>query len=237
MKNTFGKLFLIPTIIGENSHAELPTYNQDVLNKIDVFIVEEIRTARRFLVANNCKHLIDKCIFHEFNEHSENHNISQILLPALDGKNIGLMSEAGLPCIADPGEDIVLEAHRMNITVVPLVGPSSIFLALMASGLNGEKFIFHGYLPVEPLSRDKFLISISNDAVKNKTSQIFIETPYRNQKMFEAILSKCKDDIFLCIAYNLMTSKQSITTKRISDWKKSKIDFNKIPAIFIIGSE
>ncbi len=237
MNKPNGKLFLIPTPIGDNIQSELPTTNNEILQKIEVFIVEELRTARRFLVANNCKHLIDECVFHEFNEHSDHQNISEILQLALNGKNIGLMSEAGLPCIADPGEEIVLEAHRMNIPVIPLVGPSSIFMALMASGLNGEKFIFHGYLPVEPSNRNKFVTSIAQDAIKNKTSQIFIETPYRNHKMFDAILSNCKEEVMLCIAYNLMTSKQSIMTKKITDWKKTKIDFNKIPAIFIIGSE
>ncbi len=237
MNKPIGKLYLIPTPIGENPDHELPAFNREVLTKINVFIVEEIRTARRFLVANQCKHLIDECEFFEFNEHSNRQNIPDFLKPAIQGKNIGLMSEAGLPCIADPGEEIVLEAQRMNIQVVPLVGPSSIFLALMASGLNGESFIFHGYLPIEPYSRNKFLSSISMDAIKTKASHIFIETPYRNAKMFEAILSSCKEDVLLCIAINIMTRKQSIITKTVADWKKTKIDFNKIPAIFIIGSE
>lgn len=230
-----GKLYLIPTPIGDDIDKELPLINKEILKKIDVFIVEEIRTARRFLVANDCKYLIEQSIFHEFNEHSDKINIQDFLLPALNGKNIGLMSEAGLPCIADPGEEIVLEAHRMNIEVIPLVGASSIFLALMASGLNGEAFTFHGYLPIEPSNRNKFLTTICNDIQKTKHTHIFIETPYRNIKMLEAITSSCKDEILCCVAYNLFTSKQTITTKPIKDWKKSKPDINKVPAIFLLG--
>lgn len=237
MTKPSGKLFLIPTPIGEDIDKELPLINKEILKKIDVFIVEEIRTARRFLVANDCKYLIEQSIFHEFNEHSDHTNIHDFLIPALAGKNIGLMSEAGLPCIADPGEEIVLEAHRMNIEVIPLVGASSIFLALMASGLNGESFMFHGYLPVEQASRNKMLSSITIDIVKSKTTHIFIETPYRNVKMLEAITSSCKDEILCCIAYNIFTSKQTITTKPIKDWKKSKPDINKVPAIFLLGRE
>lgn len=235
MNINYGKLYLIPTPIGNSAKKEIPDYNIEILKSISIFIVEEIRTARRFLVANNCKDLIETSIFHIYNEHSNKQSFAELLMPIYKGENIGILSEAGLPCIADPGEEIVLEAHLMNIQIVPLVGPSSVFLALMASGLNGESFKFHGYLPIEKNEKERRISNISSDILKTKTSHIFIEAPYRNDKMLESILKSCHNDIHLCIAANIMNDNQYIKTKSIRDWKKTKVELHKIPTIFIIG--
>jgi 16S rRNA (cytidine1402-2'-O)-methyltransferase len=235
MTKQHGKLYLIPTPIGTSAVREIPLYNINVLKTISIFIVEELRTARRFLAANDCKELIDKSIFIIHNEHSEKQSYSEILAPIFDGKNIGILSEAGMPCIADPGEEIVSEAHNLNIDIIPLVGPSSILLALVASGLNGESFKFHGYLPIDKFEKEKTISNITNDIQKTKTSHIFIETPYRNNHLIESILKVSPNNLKLCIAANILGESQSIKTKSIHDWKKIKFDYHKIPTIFILG--
>lgn len=214
----------------------LPAGNRAVLDTLDCFVVENIRTARRFLARSGISRTIDELTFTELNEHTRPEEVEALLLPVLKAeKSIGVMSEAGLPCIADPGALLVAAAHRHQIEVVPLVGPSSITLALMASGANGQSFAFNGYLPVKQPDRGKAIRRFEARAHAEGQSQIFIEAPYRNVKLFEDILSACAPQTMLCIACDLLEPGQLIASRTVAQWKKSGTpDFNKRPAIFIL---
>ncbi len=232
-----GFLLLIPTPLGDtNIGACLPANCSDRILPLRVFIVEEIRTARRFLRKIGYQIPFDTVTFLELNEHTPQQEITSYLDAALQGENIGLLSEAGLPCVADPGNKAVALAHQMGITVKPLVGPSSLMLALMASGLNGQNFTFHGYLPVKPPERAKALKALEFNAQTKRQTQIFIETPYRNQALLETILSTCQQNTLLCIACDLTIETEFIKTQPVAAWKKSKENFNKRPAVFLIGN-
>ena len=167
-------------------------------------------------------------------EHTHIKEYEKLLVPILQGSDIGLLSEAGAPAVADPGAGLVRLAHQKNIRVVPLVGPSSILLALMSSGLNGQRFIFHGYLPVESNRRDKKIVELEKDSIAGDQTQIFIETPYRNQKLLESILFICRDDTALCIACNLTLANEFISTRTVSVWKHALPDIHNKPAIFLL---
>jgi 16S rRNA (cytidine1402-2'-O)-methyltransferase len=231
-----GNLYLIPTPLGETGfEAGLPSYNLQILCKIDTFIVEELRTARRFLRKAGYEKDFETVTFYLLNEHTPDFEAENMLVKLLSGKHIGLLSEAGLPCIADPGNIIVRLAHSKGIRVVPLVGPSSIMLALMGSGLNGQNFVFHGYLPVKPDERSRALRELDHSAIKNKQTQIFIETPYRNLQMLESIIKNCNPSLVLCIAVDLTLETEWIRSLPISEWKKQKPDLHKRPAVFLLG--
>ena len=229
-----GKIFLIPTSLGETSLKKvLPEDVFETINKIDHFIVENERTARRFLIKAGINKQIDELQFYLLNKHSRKEEISNYILVAKKGHSIGIISEAGVPGIADPGAEIVKIAHENNIDVVPLVGPSSILLALMASGLNGQNFAFNGYLPVKE-TKVKEIIRLEQRAKKEKQSQIFIEAPYRNMQLLEVLLSTLDADTSLCIASNITTDDEYIRTMKIKEWKKAKKpDLHKKPCIFI----
>jgi len=231
-----GKLFLIPTTLGdtENLNRVIPEYNLHILRSLDVFIVEQLRTARRFLKKAGHPKAIDDLLFFELNKHTDENAISDYLKSAKNGKSIGLVSEAGTPCIADPGAAIVHLAHKNGIQVVPLVGPNSIILALMASGFNGQQFCFHGYLPVEGNQLKNKIREIEINSRKLDQSQIFIETPYRNGKMLDSLLKNCKPQTLLCIATNISLESESIQTRSISAWKKQSPDFHKKPTVFLL---
>lgn len=233
-----GKLYLIPTPLGETASWDvaLPAHNRSVLDEIDYFVVENIRTARRFLARSGIARPIDALTFAELNEHSHPEEVEGLLKPLLsEGKNIGLMSEAGLPCVADPGAWLVAVAHRHGVEVVPLVGPSSIMLALMASGANGQSFAFNGYLPVKPAERVKAIRAFERRIAAEGQSQIFIEAPYRNRKLFEDILTACAPQTRLCVACDVLEPGQLIGAKSVAEWKKSGAPaFDKRPAIFIL---
>ncbi|HPT14316.1 MAG TPA: SAM-dependent methyltransferase [Bacteroidales bacterium] len=232
-----GNLYLFPSPLGDAAVDDcLPPLNRHILNTLDHFIVEELRTARRFLKKAGYKGKIDDTFFFVLNEHTADEEISNYLEPTQEGKGVGLMSEAGLPCIADPGHKIVALAHRKGIRVVPLTGPSSLMLALMASGFNGQQFTFHGYLPVKPHERTKSLKKLEREARLTGYSQIFIETPYRNLSMLETIVTACAPETRLCIATSLTLPDEFITTMPVSHWKKKVPDIQKKPAVFIIGS-
>jgi len=229
------KLYLIPvTLGGEDFDLVIPEKVTSLTRKLRHFIVEDIRSARRFLRLIDKSFPIDDTVFYELSEHTDDADISDYLNPLVEGMDIGLMSEAGLPCIADPGSKIVQLAHRKGLKVVPLSGPSSIILALIASGMSGQNFTFNGYLPVKTLE----LVARIKELEKNASggyTQIFMETPYRCQKMIETLVSVCREDTRLCIAENISLDSESVMTKRISDWKKSLPTLKDRLVVFLIG--
>jgi len=231
-----GKLYLIPTTLGGNETIVnvLPDYNHQLVHKIDVFIVEQIRTARRFLKAIGHPVPIDEMTFFELNKHSDLNTISRYIEPILNGKNIGLLSEAGTPCVADPGAMIVEIAHEKNIKVIPLVGPNSIILALMGSGFNGQHFLFHGYLPIENDQRNRKIKELETAVYRIDQTQIFIETPYRNGKMLESLTKLLKPETKICIAADLTLKTEYIKTLPARLWKKEKVELHKRPIVFLV---
>jgi 16S rRNA (cytidine1402-2'-O)-methyltransferase len=236
MKNNIGKVFLIPCPLASNAlHTILP-YTVDAIKNCDAFFVEVEKTTRRFFKSIHKEMVIDNFEWHtiHFAETQVQQRFKEILLA---GKNIGIVSEAGCPGIADPGQILVNVAQQIGATVVPIVGPSSIFLALMASGLNGQSFAFHGYLPIDSMERKSKIkqLELTSNQQKNST-QIFIETPYRNQALLQDLLQTCKGNTLLCIAANITSENESIITKSVSDWKKENLNFHKQPAIFLLQS-
>jgi 16S rRNA (cytidine1402-2'-O)-methyltransferase len=229
-----GKIYLIPVTLGTNDfRAVIPDKVLDITRRLRFFIVEEIRSSRRFLRLIDPSFPIDNTVFFELNEHIDEAETVNYLDPAMKGNDIGLMSEAGLPGIADPGAGIIAKAHRLKIKVIPLTGPSSIIMALISSGLNGQNFTFNGYLPVKPDERVTRLRELEKKAQEGY-AQIFMETPYRNQKTLNSILATCSDDIMLCIASDITHPAESIVTLKISEWKKNIPDLNKKLAVFVI---
>ncbi len=231
-----GTLYLFPVTLGNNEDIPrvIPAYNREILFDIRTFVVENIRTARRFIKKSGHPLPIDDMQFFELNKHTPEEAIDAFLAPAVNGEDMGVLSEAGTPAVADPGAVVVGLAHRKGIRVVPLVGPNSIILALMASGFNGQQFCFHGYLPIESPQRVKKIRELEQDAWRKSTSQLFIETPYRNNKMLESLLKTCKPQTLLCIASDLTLPTEKIVTKNIAGWKKETADLNKKPAVFIL---
>jgi 16S rRNA (cytidine1402-2'-O)-methyltransferase len=228
-------LFLIPVTLGETELSKvLPVYNKDVLLTIRHFIVENVRTARRFLKQVDADIPIDELTFYTLNKHTSPKELSGFLIPIENGNSIGIISEAGCPAIADPGADVVAIAQQKGIKVVPLVGPSSILLALMSSGFNGQNFAFLGYLPIDNDRRIKTLKSLEQRVYSENQTQLFIETPYRNNKMLEDILKTCKLSSKLCIAADITIESEFIQTKTINEWKKQKPDLSKKPCIFAL---
>jgi len=235
-KSKKGTLYLFPVTLGSNEHIPqvIPAYNHEILHGIRVFIVENIRSARRFIKKTGHPLPIDEMQFFELNKRTPEEAVYSFLQPAENGEDIGVLSEAGTPVVADPGAVVVNLAHRKNIRVVPLVGPNSMILALMASGFNGQHFCFHGYLPIDTQRRIKKIREIEQDAWQNNTSQIFIETPYRNNKMLESLIKTCKPQTLLCVASDLTLPAEKIITRNIAGWKKEKADFDRKPAVFIL---
>jgi len=230
-----GRLFLIPTLLGDSNIDEvLPASLKEKVGRLRHFVVEDLRTARRFLKKLDRDTDIDSLTFYMLNEHSQGEELPDMMKALVSGHDLGLMSEAGTPCVADPGALLVAQAHKENIKVIPLTGPSSITLALMASGFNGQNFVFHGYLPVENRDRKASLRKLEQDAFRNNQTQIFIETPYRNIKMFESILESCSPDTRLCIAANITTPDEMIRTLSVGEWKKQKPAIHKQPAVFLL---
>jgi 16S rRNA (cytidine1402-2'-O)-methyltransferase len=228
-------LYLIPTSLGDTAFERiLPSYNTAVVSALKFFIVEDIRSARRFLKKTNPEIIIDELVFFELNRHTQQSEISSFLKPMHGGSDVGVISEAGCPAIADPGADVAALAQEYGYTVVPLVGPSSILMALMASGFNGQSFAFTGYLPIPQNDRAKTLKKLEGRVYSESQSQIFIETPYRNMKLFEDILQTCQPATKLCIAADITLETEFIKTKSIRDWKKQHPDLNKRPCIFIL---
>lgn len=229
-----GILYLIPVPISDEEDNSILVYPllEQTVNSLTEFIVEDLKTARRALRKIGFKGEFDKMIFHILNEHTETKGIGAFLASAEKGNNIGLLSDAGMPCIADPGSDIVRLAHSKGVKVVPLYGQSSIFLSLAASGLNGQNFTFHGYLPKEQSERKKKLKELE----KREGAQIFIETPYRNNHLLEDILSTCAPETLLCVAMNVSGKSEMILTKSVGEWKKGELpSLDKQPTVFLLG--
>ena len=231
-----GKIYLIPTTLGnDNLLALFPQFNFEVINTIDYYIVEDEKHARRFLRKLDIKKNISKLTLFPLNKHTDPTEIPSFLDPAMEGKNIGIISEAGCPGIADPGADAVLVAHRRNLEVIPLIGPSSILLALMGSGLNGQNFAFNGYLSRDRKDRVKKLKDLEKKILNENQCQIFMDTPFRNVHLFEDVKRIINPEIRLCIATNLTCEDQSLRTKELKDWTSKQLDIHKKPTIFILG--
>ena len=229
-------LFLIPTILAEGTAQQvLSPQVAEVLGTLDYFFAEELRTARRFVSGLRLGRVIEELTFHELNKKTPEAETAAQLRRLPAGKDIGVLSEAGCPGVADPGAVAVRLAHQMGMKVVPLVGPSSILLALMASGLNGQSFAFHGYLPIDQAPRRKAIVFLEKEVREFGQTQIFMETPFRNNHMMQTILEACQPDTLLCVASNLTSPDEYIRTQTVRQWKVQKIDLHKLPTIFLLG--
>ena len=228
-------MYLLPVTLGDTpTEKVLPSYNKEVILGIKHFIVEDVRSARRFLKKVEQSINIDELTFYPLNKHTSPEAISGYLKPLEEGNSMGVISEAGCPAVADPGADVVAIAQRRNLKVVPLVGPSSIILSVMGSGFNGQSFAFHGYLPIEAGDRMKRLKELEQRVYNEHETQIFIETPYRNEKMMEDVLRACRPQTKLCIAANITCEGEYIKTKTLKEWKAHFPVLGKVPCIFLI---
>lgn len=230
-----GLLYLIPTTLGDNDPLEvLPLLVKKVIEETSTFIVENEKTARRFIKKITPEKSQPSLELFPLNKFTEANVIPSFLNPCLSGINVGLLSEAGCPGVADPGADIVKIAHQKNIKVVPLVGPSSILMALMSSGMNGQSFAFNGYLPIDKGERKAEIKRLERLSFERDQSQIFIETPYRNNKMIEDLASVLENNTDVCVACDITLTSEFIKTQTAKSWKKNKVDLHKRPTIFII---
>lgn len=228
-------LFLIPVTLGETElDRVLPNYNLKVIPDIRYFIVENIRSARRFLKKVDRSINIDQLSFVELNKHTSPAEISSFLEPLAQGENVGILSEAGCPAIADPGADVVAIAQKRGFRVVSLVGPSSILLALMASGFNGQNFAFHGYLPIESTERINAIKRLESRIYAENQTQLFIETPYRNHKLIEELIKTCRPSTKLCIAANVTCEDEFIRVRPVKEWTNQIPDLSKKPTLFLL---
>lgn len=228
-------IYLIPTFLGDSSVENvMPPMHSILINELTCFIVEDLRSARRFLKRIGYKNDFENTSFFELNEHTQIQDVEHYLSPLMQGVSIGLMSEAGCPGVADPGAEIINLAHHHNIRVVPLVGPSSILLALMASGFNGQNFAFNGYLPIDKPKRIRSLKQLEEKIYKEHQTQIFIEAPYRNNHLFQDILKTCNPQTKLCVACDITLSSEYIVSKTVSSWSSVKLDLNKRPTVFLL---
>ena len=230
-------LYLIPVTLGETPVSQvLPAYNHDVILGIRHFVVENVRSARRFLRLVDHEFPIDDSTFYEMGKHAQTDQFASYLRPLQQGFPVVVISEAGCPAVADPGAEVVAMAQHKGFRVIPLVGPSSMIMAVMASGLNGQSFAFNGYLPVDEADRAKKLKALESRAWNESQTQLLIETPYRNRKMFDTILRTLRPQTRLCVAAGITTSDEYIRTHTIQEWKRIQLpDLSKIPAIFLIG--
>jgi 16S rRNA (cytidine1402-2'-O)-methyltransferase len=232
-----GKLYLIPTVLAAGTSAQvLAPQIREVIMHLDYFFAEELRTARRFISELQTGRRIEAMTFYELNKSTPESESAQQLPLLLQGHDAGVLSEAGCPGVADPGNVAVRWAHQHGVQVVPLVGPSSILLALMASGMNGQSFVFHGYLPIDKAQRAKAVKVLEKEAAQKRQTQIFMETPYRNNAMLSDILQNCQPQTQLCIATQITAPDEMIVTKAIKEWKAAPPDLHKKPTIFLLYS-
>jgi 16S rRNA (cytidine1402-2'-O)-methyltransferase len=236
MNKNKGTLYLIPTLLGDTDIEKvIPSYNIQIVRELSVFVVEELKSARHFLKKATYPRPYDSAQFFVLNEHTRKGDIDEMLEPLLNGSDVGLLSEAGIPCVADPGASLVNLCHQAQIKVVPLSGPSSLFMALMASGFNGQQFTFHGYLPID--AKEKIRKIREMEATVNKTgqTQIFIEAPYRNKKLLQLVADTCRPETLICVACMITTPEESIKTLDAGEWSQQIGDIDKKPVVFLIG--
>ena len=230
-----GKLYLIPTTLGDTEPLEvLPMSVKKIIEQVDHYIVENEKTARRFIKKISPRKSQPSLTIYLLDKFTDELEVQHYLDVCLQGINVGLLSEAGVPAVADPGASIVMLAHKKQIKVVPLVGPSSIMMAMMSSGLNGQNFAFNGYLPIDKNDRKKSIKQLEKLSYDKNQSQLFIETPYRNEKMFADLIQTLSDETLLCLAVNITLANEYINTMPVGLWKHEKLDLHKKPAIFII---
>ena len=232
-----GTLYLIPVSLGETNNDKLfPNLNLKLLEELDYMVVENEKSARRFIRSTGNKRDFEQLELILLDKRTKQHEISRPIELLIQGKDVGLMSEAGCPGVADPGQILIAEAHKYNIKVVPLIGPSSILLGLMGSGLNGQGFTFHGYLPIDKRERVNSLRDLDSTVSKTGYTQIFMETPYRNEKLFDDVLKTCNANHKLCVAVDITLETEQIKTLAIAEWKTQKIDLRKRPCMFLLGN-
>ena len=231
-----GKLYLIPVPLGSSSiDCVLPQQVVNVAKQLSHFVAENARSARAFLKSVPSGHILQQIVISELNEHTPPHQLDVLLAPLLAGTDVGLISEAGCPAVADPGSNLVALAHQHAIDVIPFVGPSSILLALMGSGLSGQHFAFHGYLPAKTELRQSKILDLEKDSRRENRTQIFIETPYRNQQMLRDLISICAPKTHLCVATDLTLATESIVTKTVGQWKKLELpEIDRRPTVFLL---
>ncbi len=235
MTTKLGKLYLIPTTLGESNPLDvLPITVKNIIENTNTFIVENEKTTRRFIKAIAPTKNQPSLNLFVLNKHTEIQDVPTFLEPCLNGEDVGLISEAGCPAVADPGADVVKIAHDKNIQVVPLVGPSSILMAVMSSGMTGQSFAFNGYLPIDKTERKKELMRLERLSLEQNQSQLFIETPYRNNAILEDICKTLQDETLVCVACDITLPTEFIKTKTVLEWKKNSADLHKRPALFII---
>lgn len=235
LPNTFGKLYLIPTTLGENDPMEvLPISVKDFIERTNYFIVENEKTARRFIKKISPSKSQQDLRLETLNKHTAPEQLSDYLKPCLEGNDVGVISEAGCPGVADPGAEMVALAHQTGIQVVPMVGPSSILLALMASGMNGQSFAFNGYLPIDKTDKKKALKQLEKRSIDLGQSQIFMETPYRNNKLLQDLTSILQPHTLLTVATDITLAQEFIKTKTVKQWRTSTVDLHKRPTIFVL---
>ncbi|WP_130274974.1 SAM-dependent methyltransferase [Cecembia calidifontis] len=231
-----GKLFLIPTVLAEDTAEKVINQEvRDVVRNVRYYLVENIRTARRYISSLKLGINIEELHFEVLDKKTKETDLSRMMQPLFEGNDIGVMSEAGCPGIADPGSAAVAFAHQKAIEVVPLSGPSSMFLALMGSGFNGQSFAFHGYLPIDKKERIQAIKNLEAESLRQKRTQIFMETPFRNNQLLEDLLQHLHPNTLLCIAKNLTGKDAFIQTKRVMEWKKIPIDLHKVPVVFVLS--
>ncbi|MFM1875803.1 MAG: hypothetical protein RL266_1540 [Bacteroidota bacterium] len=231
-----GTLYLIPVSLGETNNDKLfPNLNLRLLDELNYLVVENEKSARRFIRSTGNKRDFDQLELILLDKRTKQNEISRPIELLIQGKDVGLMSEAGCPGVADPGQILIAEAHNYNIKVVPLIGPSSILLGLMASGLNGQGFAFHGYLPIDKREKLHKLRELDSQVARTGHTQIFMETPYRNQYLFEDVLKTCNSNHKLCVAVDITLETEQIKTLAVAEWKTEKIDLHKRPCMFLLG--
>lgn len=231
------KLYLIPTLLGNDDfNRTLPEFNLSIVDSINLFVVENEKSARKFIKTILPEKKQSELEIHILDKNTSEEELSNLVKLFKRGEPIGILSEAGLPAVADPGSRLVRWAHKNQIQVIPLVGPSSILMALMASGMNGQRFMFHGYLPIDKFERKKAIQRLESDSRKENCSQIFMETPYRNNQLLEDLVKTCQANTQLCVAANITLDDEFILTQTIKEWAQKKADFHKKPAIFILYS-
>ena len=229
-----GKIYLIPSEMGEQTYEALfPEMNRTIISAVDWYIVENIRTVRRFIKKVCPDKDIDNTHFFEINKHAPDEQVDEMMRPLLEGHDMGIVSEAGMPCIADPGNLVVAKAHQKGIRVIPLVGPNSIIMALIASGFNGQNFAFHGYVPIKD-ERKKKILQMESVALSTGQTQIFMETPYRNQQLFTELTTLLRPTTKLCIATDITLPTEDIKTRTMAEWKKHSPEIQKRPSIFLL---